>query len=410
MSMQSFRKTFRLWWQKPKRTSDLEDERSVTFLELFYDLVYVVVIAELTHAFAVNFTIQGLLIFLFLFALIWWAWVNGSLYHDLHGNNDIRTRVFTFLQMASVVGMSVFAHNALTDGYMGFAFSYGFFLAILTYLWWRTGVHDPLHKPLSDPYAASFLVVTILFFLSAFSSPEMALSIWAFGIGITLLLPMILLGLAIKKKAALEEYERSMRVRPSMVERFGLLTIIVLGEVVVATVQGIASQTFTGDVGIVGGLGLMIAISMWWLYFDFVSRRMPIQKNIQRFSWMYLHLPMTMSIAVMGAGVLHAIEHHTSILTFTERGIMLGSLIVFLFTIVFLIKTIHILPRHKKIHNGGKRLMIISAAIFVIFLFIPLKAIPLLVWSAALLLVPVFGAFKLWVRRMVIEENEIDIA
>jgi len=59
-----------------------------------------------------------------LFLLVWLAWINGSLYHDLHGNNDIRNRVFTFLQMFTVAAMAVFAHNAPGEGSAGFALSF----------------------------------------------------------------------------------------------------------------------------------------------------------------------------------------------------------------------------------------------------------------------------------------------
>ena len=107
--MSALRQNFRHWWQPPKRLADREAERSVTFLELFYDLVYVVIIAELAHALAGNVSWTSVGQFAFLFAIVWWAWLNGSLYHDLHGNNDIRTRVFTFLQMGSVAAMAAFS-------------------------------------------------------------------------------------------------------------------------------------------------------------------------------------------------------------------------------------------------------------------------------------------------------------
>lgn len=94
---------------------DREEERSVTFLELFYDLVYVAIIAELAHTLATDVTLAAVAGFAFLFVIVWWAWFNGITYHDLHGNNDIRARVFTFLQMLTVAAMAVFAHNALAD-------------------------------------------------------------------------------------------------------------------------------------------------------------------------------------------------------------------------------------------------------------------------------------------------------
>jgi low temperature requirement protein LtrA len=103
---------FRRWWQRPRPVSDRPQERRVTFLELFYDLVYVVIIAELSHVLAEDISLIGIGTFVFLFIIVWWAWFNGAMYHDLHGNNDIRTRVFTFVQMFTVAAMAVFVHNA----------------------------------------------------------------------------------------------------------------------------------------------------------------------------------------------------------------------------------------------------------------------------------------------------------
>ena len=139
-------------------------DRRVTFLELFYDLVYVVLIAELAHALSYQVDAAAVGKFAVLFFIVWWAWLNGTLYHELHGNNDIRTRVFTFLQMFAVAAMAVFAHNAIGKGSTGFALAYAAFQLILTYLWWRTGVHDPDHRPLSRPYVALFLLTTGLFY------------------------------------------------------------------------------------------------------------------------------------------------------------------------------------------------------------------------------------------------------
>ncbi len=106
--MASLIRNFRMWWRHPRRASETQD-RNVSFLELFYDLVYVVLVAELAHALAGHVDWKGVWMFAFLFAIVWWSWFNGSTYHDLHGNNDIRTRVFTYLQMFAVAAMAVFA-------------------------------------------------------------------------------------------------------------------------------------------------------------------------------------------------------------------------------------------------------------------------------------------------------------
>ena len=166
--MSLIQRNFRRWWQEPRNILDRLDHRQVTFLELFYDLVYVVLIAELTHALATHVNWQSLLGFAFLFVIVWWAWLNGTVYHDIHGNNDIRTRVFTFLQMVTVAAMAVFAHDAFGETSAGFAISYAAFQLILGYLWWRTGVYDENHRPVTIPYIIAFIITTLLFFLSAF--------------------------------------------------------------------------------------------------------------------------------------------------------------------------------------------------------------------------------------------------
>jgi low temperature requirement protein LtrA len=122
--MQSLRRNIRIWWQPPRNISDRKEERSVTFLELFYDLVYVILIAELAHTLSDHVDLAGVLGFAFIFVIVWVAWINGTLYHELHGNNDIRTRVFTFLQMFTVAAMAVFAHGAMGESSLGFALSF----------------------------------------------------------------------------------------------------------------------------------------------------------------------------------------------------------------------------------------------------------------------------------------------
>lgn len=132
--MLTIKQNFRRWWRPPRRMLEREAERRVTFLELFYDLVYVVVIAEVGHTLATHVSLRGIADFAILFMLVWLAWFNGAAYHDLHGNNDIRTRVFTFVQMFTVAAMAVFAHSAFGAGAAGFALSFAAYQLTLTFL------------------------------------------------------------------------------------------------------------------------------------------------------------------------------------------------------------------------------------------------------------------------------------
>ncbi len=99
-------------------------------------------------------------------------------YHDAHGNNDIRTRVLTFLQMICVAAMAVFAHDAIGEKASQFAIAYGLFLLTLSFLWWRVSVHNENQRALARPYSTGFLVAKLLFLVSAFVSDSLRIYLW----------------------------------------------------------------------------------------------------------------------------------------------------------------------------------------------------------------------------------------
>lgn len=103
----------------------------VSFLELFYDLVYVVLIAQIAHTLAEHVGWAGVRDFAIVFVLIWLAWLNGTLYHVLNGREDGSSRSFIFAQMTVLVVMAAYIGHAaddVADG-RGFAISYTVLLA-----------------------------------------------------------------------------------------------------------------------------------------------------------------------------------------------------------------------------------------------------------------------------------------
>lgn len=397
--MSEFSNNFRNWWQPPRRTTDRPKERSVTFLELFYDLVYVVLVAELAHGLATNVTVLGIIGFGFLFVIVWWAWFNGTSYHELHGNNDIRTRIFTFLQMFTVAAMAVFAHNALGEGSVGFALSYAAFQLILTYLWWRTGVHDPEHRPLSTPYVAAFLFNTLLFFASVFFPAPWRFVLWGVALVISLLLPLNTLRQGRKNPDVRAELARTTTVTPSMVERFGLFTIIVLGEVVAGTIRGVAGHHhLSWAVGVTAALGMVIAIGLWWVYFDFISHRLPLPGITNAGRWIYLHLPMTLGITAVGATVFNLVEHTGEPLSDSVRWLLSGSMTLALVCIAILMRSILVREDLFPYYRRGGMVTLVSAFLILFLGLTGLKTIPLLVATVMLLLIPVIYGVVVWIK------------
>src|SRR5690349_13150855 len=94
------------WWQPPRLIfADDEEERRVSWLELFYDLVFVVVISQLSHYLAEHVSLAGALSFGLLFVPVWWVWIGGTIYNARFETPDISYRVATLAQMLPVAAM-----------------------------------------------------------------------------------------------------------------------------------------------------------------------------------------------------------------------------------------------------------------------------------------------------------------
>ncbi len=397
---------FRRWWQPPRTLGRRPDERRVTFLELFYDLVYVVVVAETAHHLASHADPRGVAEAAFLFGLVWIAWLNGSMYHELHGNNDIRTRIFTFAQMFTVAAMAVFAADAFRGGAAGFALSFAAYQLILTYLWWRTGVHDADHRPLSYPYAATFLVSTIVFAGSAFVPAGTRLPLWGVGLFLSVGAPltMFLVGRGDPKVRA--QHEMGMRPTAAAVERHDLFTIIVLGEVVVAGVRGVAGhEQLTWLVGLTGALGMLVAIGLWWLYFDFVSQKLPTEKVAGVLTWSYLHLPVAMGITAVGAATLNIVATAGTGVSPGARWLLAASAALAMVGIALLMRTLQIPDEHRRLYRVAAALTLASAAVAITLGFTGLTTLPLLAVVNVTLLLPVLWGIRVWVREFADEQT-----
>ncbi|NDK09739.1 low temperature requirement protein A [Candidatus Gracilibacteria bacterium] len=401
--MKLLQDTFRIWWQKPSSVTEREKNREISYLELFYDLVYVAIVIELTHILAGNISLGVLIQYIALFSMVWWAWLNGSLYHELHGNNDVRTRIFTFIQMLSLAGMGIFTHNAFGAGYQGFAISYALFLSILTYLWWRTGVYDRDHKPFSTPYVWGFSFTTILFVISIFTIPTVSFYLWGIAIVFSLFLPFTLnrrtqlKGTTHTKSSLIEHREAALSINPSFVERLGLLTIIILGEAVISAVQGatfIETLRMSDIVHIMGFFGIIF--SMWWIYFDFIARRLPVQGTINRFIWIYLHLFLTLSIGLLSVGVYNTLKY-AEYLQGANKWILIAPLMLFLFTIILLIQTLDIRKELKRFYGFGTIASAVSIVLLGIIGVIDFGTTITIISAMFVIFIPVVAGFFVWI-------------
>ncbi len=318
--------TTHTWWQPPRLRTDEDEERErkVSWLELFYDLVFVVTVAELSHSLSSHVTGQGVIAFVLLFIPVWWVWIGGTFYNERFETEDVSNRLFTFLQMLPVGALAVFAHDALGETSTGFALSYAAARLLIVLLWWRGGRHVEVFRPVANRYVTGFNISAALFAVSVFVSPPARFVLWGIGLLIDLVTPVTTLEL----QKRLPRYSTS-----RLPERFGLFVIIVLGESIVGVVSGVAAKhALTPAVGLTAALGMALAFGLWWVYFDFIARRHPRPGIWRSLAWSYLHLPLVMAITAVGAGVLNVTSLDGGALPGEVRWLMAGAVAAALIT------------------------------------------------------------------------------
>ena len=229
---------FRRWyWRPPRAHGEAIEDRTVGFLELFYDLVYVVVIAQAAHHLAEHLTGRGVIEFAIVFGLIWIAWLNGTLYVDLHGREDGRTRTLVFAQMALLALLAVFTSGAGSKTSTEFALVYIAFMLLLIAMWYSVRRQDdPRFHAMTARYLAGMIVTVAAIAISVVLPDGLRLAVWA-AVTVGWVVGTLVAALVASRRGR-DASDLGGTPTDSLVERFGLFTIIVLGEVVVGVVDG----------------------------------------------------------------------------------------------------------------------------------------------------------------------------
>jgi low temperature requirement protein LtrA len=136
------------------------------------------------------------------------------------------------------------------------------------------------------------------------------------------------------------------------------------------------------------------------VYFDFISHRLPLPGTLMVSQWFYLHLPLTMGIATVGAAVFNLVEHTGEHLHPDVRWLLVLAVAVTLISVAALTRTIQIDRIEQSIDHLARRVMLVSAALILLLGFTSLETIPLLIAVAALLLAPIFFALRFWLELL----------
>lgn len=278
--------------------------RRASWLELFFDLIFVAAVAQVSVPLSLDYTVHGLARYALMFFLIWWAWLGHTMYSSRFDSDDVLHRVLTFVQMFAAAAMAANAKAAFDSrDSAGFGAAYAVLRTVQSIQYFRARrLRDT--RRLTTVFAAGFGVAAVLWAVAAVVPIPVRFYLWTVALIVDLSTPLVA-----------PQHTHKFPPHPEhLPERFGLFTIILLGESVAAVMRGMESQEswpVTAAISAISGLGL--AFGYWWWYFDGVKgaaeRRIKSRRSLGSFHmWTYIHFPLYLSIAVAGVGVEHVIS------------------------------------------------------------------------------------------------------
>jgi low temperature requirement protein LtrA len=288
-------------WHRPMvaRPTD-EEHRSATVLELFFDLCFVVAVAQaastLHHQIAEDHVGDGVVGYATVFFAIWWAWMNFTWFASAYDTDDVPYRVTTLVQIAGALILAAGVPDAM-DGSDFTVITIGYVvmrLAMVTQ-WLRAAAADPPHRRSSLRFAAGIVALQVGWVLRL-ALPE--------GLGMVSFLALVAAELAIpiwaERAAPTTWHPRH------IAERYGLFTLIVLGESVLASTVAIQTaldeNAALADLATTAAGGLLTVFGMWWLYFSKEAYEF-LTSLRAAYVWGYGHYLVFASAAAVGAGL-----------------------------------------------------------------------------------------------------------
>lgn len=294
-------------------------ERKVSWLELFFDLVFAAAVSQVALPLHDDYSGAGLVRFAILFILIWWAWTGHAVFSTRFHTDDGLQRLLTLLQMFGVAVMAANARDALDSrSSAGFAAAYAALRLILVaqYIRARTVVQA---RRLIARYAGGHGVAAFVWLASAVAPLPERYWLWAFALAIDLGTPWW----AERHSAAFPPDAAHLP------ERFGLFTLILLGESVIAVMHGIEHQEhWSVTAASLAFLSMAIAFGIWWGYFDAAraTRTRPVRSRrdaVRLHVWSYAHLPFYVGMVVTFVGLQLVVSAAPAVIALQE-AVLLG--------------------------------------------------------------------------------------
>ena len=281
-----------------------EDGRKATWFELFFDLVFVVAVAALAGALSHHYDWKGFSEFAFLFLVLWWLWL-GHTFHASRFDKDRPDQwAMGFAQILAVVFIAYGASDAFGARAWAFAGGVAAFKAFLM-LGYLREIRRPGLSRLCTIYGAIYAVQAALWAGSIWAEPSLRMALWALALTLDIVTPFLVA----------QETHRAPPHPEHLPERFGLFTIILLGETAAAAVHALdhGSELHGGTLA-VAILGACLGFLYWVGYFR--RARGNAERHVSDAAagrnlrlWAYGHIPLYLGIAGLGAGTVYLAHH-----------------------------------------------------------------------------------------------------
>ncbi|MFB7842522.1 low temperature requirement protein A [Microbacterium sp. NPDC056052] len=287
-----------------------EPHRAASPLELLYDLTLVVAFSQagsqMAHLLELGHFGAAIGAFAFAMFAICWAWINYTWLASAFDNDDILFRIATLVQMMGVLimalGMPALFHSVDAGAHIDNAVVVAGYVVMRVStisLWLRIAHDDPRYRRSARTYAVMIAIAQIYWVALIFVAPPLL---------VTAVLVLIAGAFELLTPMIAERRGEGTPWHPHHVaERYSLLVIIALGEVVLGTVLAISavveSQGWSWEAGVVAFGGTALAFALWWLYFTMPSGEVLASHRERGFTWGYGHMVHFASIAAAGAGL-----------------------------------------------------------------------------------------------------------
>jgi low temperature requirement protein LtrA len=273
-------------------------EKSVAPLELFFDLVFVFALTQVTALMSGNPTWEGLGQGLLILAALWWAWGAYAWLTNYIAADEGVERLLMFVVMAAFLVAALAVPHAFGADALLFGVAYA--VARWMHIFIFAEANDDVDTAMAiRRLARTALPGPALLIVAAFLDPPLQALVWILALAIDLSGPFVF---------GVEGFRVS---AGHFAERFGLIVIIALGESIVAIGAGVEGALDSG-VLVAAVLGIVVAAALWWAYFDVIAvvaeRRFrrttgSLRVRIARDSYSYLHLPMIAGIILIALGI-----------------------------------------------------------------------------------------------------------